>query len=150
MELIGSGSVAPSIPGIGFGDGPLVLFFYKVTCPVCQMAAPKVQAFERAYPGRIVGVGQDPETKLGDFAHQFGMTFPSVSDPAPYPASDAYGIGVVPTAFLIGRDGTVQQSVESWDRDSFNELSRRLAGSLGSPYVPVSEAGDGLPSFRPG
>jgi peroxiredoxin len=150
MDLIAPGAVAPAIPGIGFADGPLLLFFYKVTCPVCQMAAPKIQSLERAYPGRIAGVGQDPETKLGDFADRFGMTFPSVSDPAPYPASDAFGIGVVPTAFLIGADSTVQQVVESWDREAYNELSRQLAGPLGSAYVPVSEPGDGLPSFRPG
>ena len=77
----------------------MALFFYKVTCPVCQMAAPKVQGFEPAYPGRIVGVRQDPEDKLADFDRELEMGFESVSDLPPYELSNAYQIGVVPTLF---------------------------------------------------
>ena len=64
MQALDPGSSAPPIPGVDFDTGPLALFFYKVTCPVCQLAAPKVAEFQRAYPGRIVGVGQDPEGRV--------------------------------------------------------------------------------------
>ncbi len=64
MSPLQVGDVAPPISGIGFGDGPVGLFFYKVTCPTCQMAAPPMHAFERAYPGRVLGIGQDPDPKL--------------------------------------------------------------------------------------
>ena len=55
----------------------------------------------------------------------------------------------VPTVFLV-EDGTVTDSVEGWDREGFNRVAGRLAEVTGTAYRPVSEAGDGLPPFRPG
>ena len=68
MAPLSPGVPAPSVPGAEL-DGPTAVFFYKVTCPVCQMAAPKAQGFEAGYPGRIVGVGEDPPDKLDAFAN---------------------------------------------------------------------------------
>jgi peroxiredoxin len=150
MSAITAGSKAPAIPGVDLGAGPQALFFYKVTCPVCQMAAPKVQGFESAYPGLIVGIGQDPQDKIDAFAGQFGMTFRSVVDPPPYGVSNAYGIEVVPTVFLVGADGTILDVVESWDREGLNRVSERLATVAGKAFVPISDPSDGLPPFRPG
>jgi hypothetical protein len=114
------------------------------------MASPKVQRFEEAYSGRIVGVGQDPRGALGAFGQEFGMTFSSLPDEAPYDVSNAYGIRTVPTTFLVGSDSTVLDVVESWDREGLNGLSRRLAELTGAPYARISEPADGLPPFRPG
>jgi peroxiredoxin len=138
------------IAGVDFQTGPLVLFFYKVTCPVCQMAAPKVQTFERSYPGRIVGIGQDPEEKLSSFGREFDMTFRSLPDLPPYGVSDAYGIETVPTTFLVGREGTILEAVESWDRVGLNRLSKTMAELAGREYAEISNPSDGLPPFRPG
>lgn len=142
--------MAPPIPGVALGEAPTALLFYKVTCPTCQMAAPATERFETAYPGRIVGIGQDPEEKLSAFARQYGVSYPTVEDLPPYPASTAYGVRVVPTVFLIGRDGAILDVVESWDREGFNRVSRRLAELTGADYLPISEEGDGLPTLRPG
>jgi peroxiredoxin len=150
MEPLAVGSPAPPVLGVDFASGPYVVLFYKVTCPVCQLAAPKVERFEQAYPGHVVGVGQDPPDRLEAFQHEYGMTFRSLADVEPYELSNAYGIRVVPTAFLVGTDGAIVQAVESWDRDGLNELSSRLSELTGSPYVAISEPADGLPSFRPG
>lgn len=150
MAPLAPGSVAPRLEGIDLEAAPVALFFYKVTCPVCQMAAPATEAFERAYPGRIVGIGEDPEPKIRRFSQEHGLTFPSVPDPAPYPASAAYGLRSVPTLFVVGPDGAIVETVESWDREGYNRASRRLADLTGLPYAAVSEAGDGLPPFRPG
>jgi peroxiredoxin len=149
MSPLAPGAPAPVVPGVDLESGPLVLFFYKVTCPVCQMAAPAAQAFERAYPGRIVGIGQDPMPKLQTFAQEYRTTFASVPDAPPYPVSDAYGIQVVPTVFLV-EAGAIGETVESWNRDGLNSVSVRLADMTGAPYAPVSETTDGLPPFRPG
>jgi len=144
------GSVAPPIAGADLAAGPAAVVFYKVTCPVCQMAAPKVEAFERAYPGHVVGVGQDPAEKLGAFGERFGMSIRSVPDLPPYPASEAYRIEVVPTLFVVDDQGIVVEAVESWDRDGYNRASVALARLAGLPSAPISDAGDGLPAFRPG
>lgn len=144
------GATAPKIPDLPLEDGPRALFFYKVTCPVCQMAAPKVQTIEQAYPGAIVGVGQDPADRLDAFATEHGVTFPSASEDPPYETSRAYGIEIVPTTFLVDGDGTILRTVQAWDRDGLNDLSQHLAELLDRPYVPVSTPGDGLPPLRPG
>lgn len=150
MGPLQAGTPAPPIDGVAFGDGPRAVFFFKVTCPVCQMAGPKVEAFEDAYPGRFVAVGQDPATDLDAFRVAYSMQVPMVSEGSPYRASNAYGVLSVPTLFLVGEDAVVLESVEGWDREGFNRVSRRLAELTGAPYGPVSEPGDGLPPFRPG
>lgn len=150
MSVIAPGSPAPAISGVQLDGAPKVLYFYKVTCPVCQMAAPAAQSFDRAYPGHIVGIGQDPPPKLAEFGDAFGQQFPAHADAPPYPASSAYGIRVVPTAVLVDAGGMVVDVVESWNRDGLNGMSKRLAGLLDLPYTSISEPGDGLPPFRPG
>jgi thiol-disulfide isomerase/thioredoxin len=145
---IAPGASAPSIAGVP-DDDPRAIVFYKVTCPVCQMAAPKVQALADAYPDRVTAVGQDPPDRLEAFAGRYGMRVPTVPDLPPYDMSEAFGVRTVPTVFLVD-DGTVVDTVEGWDRAGFNRVSERLAELTGAAYRPVSEAGDGLPPFRPG
>jgi thiol-disulfide isomerase/thioredoxin len=145
---IAPGASAPPIEGVPT-DGARAIVFYKVTCPVCQMAAPKIQALADAYPGHVAAVGQDPPERLASFGDEYGMSVVPVTDAPPYDASEAYGVRTVPTAFLVD-GGTVVDTVEGWDRAGFNRVAERLAGLTGAPYVPVSDAGDGLPPFRPG
>jgi peroxiredoxin len=135
---------------VPLGHAPTALFFYKVTCPVCRMSAPRIAGLAAAYPGTIVGVGEDPISALVAFADEHGAHFPSVSDPVPYPASDAYGIEVVPTLFVVDGSATIVETVESWDRAGYNRASRTLADLTGLPYLEASQQGDGLPPFRPG
>jgi peroxiredoxin len=150
MSPLQVGAIAPEVPGVRFGDGPVGLFFYKVTCPTCQMAAPNVGTFERAYPGRVIGIGQDPPEALERFAQTYGLGLRSVSDQPPYVTSDAYGIVSVPTLFLVGADATVLESVGAWDRDAFNRVSLHLAELTAADPVDISQLGDGLPAFQPG
>ncbi len=150
MSPIGPGSPAPPVRGVDLSAGPVALFFYKVTCPVCRQAAPKATAFERAYPGRVVGVGQDPEGDLEAFSREWDMAIRSIVDAEPYEASNAYGIEVVPTLVLVGEGGVVDDVVQAWDRDGYNRVSLRLAELTGREYAVVSDPGDGLPPFRPG
>ncbi len=146
---ISVGSEAPPVAGVVAGP-PHALVFYKVTCPTCQMSAPALDRFERAYPGRMTGVGQDPVGSLDRFSDTYGMTFPSLPDETPYEASDAYGIEHVPTLVVVDGNGRVADVVESWDRDGYNRASRILAELLGADPVVISESSDGLPEFRPG
>jgi thiol-disulfide isomerase/thioredoxin len=142
------GDAAPPIDGVA-DDGPHAIVFYKVTCPVCQMAARKVQALADAYPGRVTPVGQDPTDRLEAFGDEYGLGVAPVVDTPPYDVSEAYGVRTVPTAFLVD-DGVVVDTVEGWDRAGYNRVAERLAELTGAEYRPVSEAGDGLPPFRPG
>jgi peroxiredoxin len=149
MAVIAPGAQARPIPGVEIDGGPRLLWFYKVTCPVCQLAAPVAERLAQAFPGRVLGVGQDPEARLRAFAAEYGATFDSVSDPPPYPASSSYGLETVPTLVLV-HDGSVADVVESWDRDGYNRVAARLADLTEAAPTTVSDPGDGLPPFRPG
>lgn len=149
MSPLKVGDVAPAVPGVDMADGPIGLFFYKVTCPTCQLAAPAMAGFERAFPGRVVGVGQDPEHQLARFTQEHAMGIGSVEDPPPYTASDAYEVESVPTLFLV-ENGRVLDAVGAWDREGFNRVGDTLAERLGEEPVAVSTEGDGLPDFKPG
>ena len=146
---IAIGADAPAVEGAS-KSGPHGLFFYKVTCPTCQMAAEPMGRFEAAYPGRVAGVGQDPEDELDAFSTTYGLTFGSCSDLPPYEASNAYGIEHVPTLVIVDEDGRVADVVESWDRDGVNRASAILAELLGAAPATISDPSDGLPAFRPG
>jgi len=148
MEPLPTGSDAPPIEGIDL-SGPRLVWFYKVTCPVCQLAAPVAQRLHDAYPEAVIGIGQDPVDALRAFSARFGVAFPSMVDASPYPASTAYGVRVVPTLFLVD-GGTVLDVVESWDRDGYNRVSHGFAELVGADASTVSTPEDGLPSFRPG
>lgn len=124
-------------------DGPVVLAFFKVTCPVCQLAAPKVRALADG-GARVVGIGEDPSRKLTAFASRHGQRVPTVSEPSPYRVSDAYGVSTVPTLFLVDGEGIVRNAVQGWDRERWNALA------VAAGAQPVSSDMDGLPSFRPG
>ena len=126
-----------------WADGPVVLAFFKTTCPVCHMSAPKVQALADAGV-RVIGIGEDPPGDLAVYSEMTGLRAPVLSEADPYPVSEAFGIDTVPTMFLVGGDGVVAHAVVSWDREAWNRLA--VAAGAG----PVSHEGDGLPPFRPG
>jgi hypothetical protein len=150
MSPLSVGDPAPAFPGATFGEGPVGVFFYKVSCPTCQVAAPKMAAFERAYPGRVIGVGQDPAGELTRFSRDYAMGIRSIEDAPPYPLSDAWAIVSVPTLYLVGDDGRLLESVGTWDRTGFNRVARRLAELTGADPVLISTPDDGLPDFKPG
>jgi thiol-disulfide isomerase/thioredoxin len=142
------GASAPAIPGVDLGS-VRVLWFHKVTCPVCKLAAPVAERLQEAFPGHLVGVGQDPLEKLEAFGRELGTSFPVLPDAEPYDLSNAYGIRTVPTMFVV-EGGEIADTVESWDREGYNRVSRRLSEVAGADAVDVSTVEDGLPSFRPG
>lgn len=146
---IAVGSDAAPVEGVGI-RGPHALVFYKVTCGTTQLAGPPISRLGDAYPGAVVGVGQDPPDALAAFAETYAWRFPQVPDLTPYPASDAYGIVSAPTVVVVDGDGRVADVVESWDREGVNRASSTLAALLDAEPAIVSEPGDGLPDFKPG
>jgi peroxiredoxin len=148
MQPLKPGTEAPEIPGVE-RDGARVLFFYKVTCPTCQLSAPIAERLHEHMGERFVGIGQDPKEKLDQFGEELGTTFATVSDQPPYSLSDAYGIRVVPTVFVLD-GGTIVDVVESWDRDGWNRVAAKAGQLVGKPAGAVSWEGDGLPPFKPG
>jgi hypothetical protein len=146
---IAVGAEAPRFPTIEVA-GPHALIFYKSTCSTTVLAGPPLARLGNAFPGAVLGVGQDPQGTIDGFASDQGWSFPQVPDLAPYEVSDAYEIVSAPTLVVIDGDGRVAAVVESWDRDGMNAAAEVLAGLAGADAPTLSTPDDGLPPFKPG
>lgn len=136
-------------------QGPVVAAFFKVNCPVCQLAFPYLERLYKAY-GRskkfvIVGVSQNDAGDTGDFNRKFGVTFPTVlDDTRKYSASNAYGLTNVPSIFLVTPEGEVEFSSVGWSKQDFEQLNRRLAEVSGTSAIQLFKPGEQVPDFKPG
>ena len=127
-------------------SGPIVLVFYKSTCPTCQFTLPLLQKIEAASGGksRIWGISQDDVRESVDFAKTFGFAFRILIDDHPYPVSVQYGLEYVPGIFIVNPDGRIALSDYGFSKDVLIDVAR-LAGA-----VELFSADDKLPARRPG
>ncbi len=135
-------------------SGPVVAAFYKVSCPVCQMAFPYVdrlfQAYNKSGKLTLVGVSQDDAADTKAFNREFGVTFPVLLDEKGYQVSSAYKLTNVPTVFLISPEGEIETTIVSWSKAEMEELNQKLAAIAGVAPAQLFQAGERVPDFRPG
>ena len=130
------------------GGKPVLLAFFKVSCPVCQYAFPFL---ERIYRGRtrqdiaMYAISQDDAESTREFDGEFGITLPTLLDTEEegYPASNAYGLSHVPSLFLVEPDGRISLAITGFDKNGMEELGRRLGKE---PFEP----GERVPEWKPG
>jgi peroxiredoxin len=165
MPALTAGKTAPdfSLPATDGHDfsmadarkrGPVVLAFFKVSCPVCQFAFPFLERMCREYKGRnvtFVAVSQNSLQDTKAFLKQYGVTFPvALDDSRSYRVSNAYGLTNVPTLFYISPDGKVELSSVGWSRADVAEVNTRLANTLKAPKATVFRPGEDVPELRAG
>jgi peroxiredoxin len=164
MSKIVPGNVAPgfslkSIDGNGFDlgsalqRGPVVLSFFKVSCPVCKFTFPFLERLFKQYGGgdaTFVAVSQDNASASRDFAQEFGVTFPILIDKDGYPVSNAYHLASVPTFFLINPDGKVQVASEGFGKTEIEAIANALADRRNSTRSPVFRTDESIPKYKPG
>jgi len=140
--------------------GPIMLAFFKVSCPTCQYAFPFLERLHKAYgvvsgtptlPVRLVGVSQNNHRDTAAFTKQFGVTFPVLLDELDsYPVSNAYGLTNVPTLFWIAGDGEIEVSSVGWVKKDFEEINRKMAEHGETPLATVFQRGEDVRDFRAG
>jgi peroxiredoxin len=164
MQKLPAGKPAPdfTLPDIDGGEfslraalakGPLVAAFFKISCPVCQLALPFLERLFKACGNDRVsfwGISQDNARETREFCQEFGLSFPALVDAKGYPVSNSYGITHVPTIFLIAPDGKIRISSDGFSRGDLEEISAGLAKHLGRPAFPVFEPGESVPDSKPG
>lgn len=126
--------------------GAAVLAFFKVSCPICQYTFPFLERLHAEGGGlRFFGVSQDGAAATELFLRDCGVTFPTLLDGHSdrYPASNGFGIRIVPSAFLVEPDGEISWTMESFDKQALEELGERAGAS---PF----RDGEKIPPFRPG
>jgi peroxiredoxin len=154
MQQLAAGSAAPvfaleTLSGRVFrlsdaiADGPLVLVFYKASCPTCQLTFPFLQRIHAENPSgmRIVGISQDDAAETKEFVGRFGIGFEIALDKHPFEVSSSYELEFVPAVFVVGRDGRIQLSEYGFSKETLNVIAKPLELFRGD---------DGLPATRPG
>jgi peroxiredoxin len=126
------------------GRGPVVLAFYKTSCPTCQFTFPYIEKIF-AQVGQnagwtLWGISQDDEPETQRFADRYGITFVQLIDDYPYPVSAAYGLEFVPAIFIVQPDGSLSLSEFGFTKAGLNQIA-------GFPFFTPY---DGLPAVRPG
>jgi peroxiredoxin len=134
--------------------GPVVLAFFKVSCPTCQYAFPFFERLHKAYRQNgvtLVGISQNAARDTAAFQKQFGVTFPVLLDELDaYPVSNAYGLTNVPTLFWIAADGEIEVSAVGWLKKEFEDVNRRMAEHGKVPLATVFQPGEDVRDFRAG
>src|SRR5260370_31908110 len=125
------------------GGKPVLLAFFKVSCPTCQYAFPFLA---RIYRGRTQDIGmyaisQDDAESTREFNGEFGITLPALLDTEEegYPASNAYGVSYVPSLFLVEPDGRISLAIAGFDKKGMEALGRRLGKQPFEPDESVPE-----------
>jgi peroxiredoxin len=135
-------------------SGPVVVVFFKVSCPTCQYTFPFLDRLHKIYDSKVVklvGVSQNNAKDTAAFAKQFDVTFPILlDDTEKYPVSNAYGLTNVPSIFWIGQDGEVELSSVGWVKSDFETIARKMADAGQSAPVPIFKPGEDVRDFRAG
>jgi peroxiredoxin len=134
--------------------GPVVLAFFKISCPICQYAFPFLERIHRAYADknvRIVGVSQNGAKDTASFIKEYGVSFPVLlDDTRTYPVSNAYGLTNVPTVFWIAQDGEIEISSVGWVKKDIEEINRRAAEASGNAATAIFYPSEQVADFRAG
>ncbi|HLI85125.1 MAG TPA: TlpA disulfide reductase family protein [Bryobacteraceae bacterium] len=126
-------------------NGPAVLAFFKISCPVCQLTFPYLERIHSSSRLPVFGISQNNAADTRDFTRRFGITFPILLDSrdSGYPVSNAFGISHVPTLFVAGPGGVIERVTEGWLKSEIGRLGE-MAG------VDPFEAGGQVPESKAG
>ena len=147
--MLTEGSPAPDFQVEGWSlrealrNGPVLLVFFKVSCPTCQFTLPFLQRLEGSGL-QIAAISQDDQASTSEFLKRFHLTLRTLIDkPWDFTVSSAFRITQVPSLFLIEPDGTISLAGEGFSKADIERLGTRFGA------VPFG-IGDSVPSLRPG
>ena len=135
--------------------GPVVVAFFKVSCPTCQYAFPYFQRLSEVYKPEavsVVGISQNDLSDTEAFMKKYGVTFPvAIDDSRHYVVSNAYKLTNVPTAYLVDRDGKIQVSSVGWARKDIEEIYLKLSmmDPTQKPH-PIFKPGEEVAEYKAG
>jgi peroxiredoxin len=125
-------------------DGPALIVFFKISCPVCQFTFPYLERIYRA-GYRIYGISQNDAEDTLEFVREFELTLPILLDEedAGFPVSNAYGISQVPTMFLVEPGQTIARASDGWQAAEIEWLGAQAG-------IRVIREGEKVPAWKAG
>jgi peroxiredoxin len=164
MTHLATGSVAPnfslkSIEGKQYSlsaamkHGPVVVAFFKISCPVCRFTFPFLERLYKRYGGdgvTFLGVSQDDARATKRFVEDYGVTFPVLLDETGYPVSNGYGLTNVPTIFLIDSDAAIRVASMGFGKADLENIANELAARRQQAPAALFLADERVPDYKPG
>ena len=133
--------------------GPVVLAFFKISCPVCQYTFPFLQRIADRFARKgvpVIGVSQDDARDTQEFNREYGVRFPTLIDRDGYPVSDAYGLTNVPTIFLISPDGKIKIESMGFDKAAIENIVGEISQDEKASATPLFHGNEDVPAYKPG
>lgn len=135
--------------------GPVLLVFFKISCPTCQFTLPYLERLYQGLKGNsvptIVGISQNNQKDTAAFLRHYGVSFPVLfDDPRGYPVSNSYGITNVPTLFYIGQDGVIEISSVGWSRKDLEQITQRTEQDAKVTSIALFRSGEQIPDLKAG
>lgn len=137
----------------GQAQSQVLAFFFEVECPTCQLAAPYVERLHRALGGQgveVIGIAQNTAEEVEPWVEEYGLSFPILLEPPPYPVSRSFHVEAVPHLIWITPQGTIEETLVGFSRQGLQTLAERLAERTGQSAPALFPEGDPAPSWRPG
>ncbi len=129
-------------------EGAGLVCFVKEDCGTCNVAAPVLEAMQKAYGDDLkVWLVSQSGSATAELADRHGLTMPILDD-AGCRASYAWDIEAVPSVFWIDAQGRAQRHFEGFIRQDWQDLASDLAAALGQPALQIDW--DSLPAWQPG
>jgi len=164
MPTVAAGQPAPTFKLTGIdskkysleealGQGPLLLAFFKVSCPTCQYAIPFIERLYQQFREQgmqVWAISQDDARDSERFAEEYSVTFPILLDEYPYETSREYGLEYVPTLFLLKRDRHVELTSDGFSKTDLLEIQRSMAKIFSTKPPRLFQPNEKVPEFKPG
>lgn len=129
-----------------WSDGEALIAVGHSGCRTTRLTLPYIdRVHRRRAPGsRVVAVLQDLPGDALALRDELQLELPLRLEPEPYPFTAELGLSVVPTLFVVGRDGRVVAVCEAFRRAELESFAARFGAG------PLFDASDGAPDLRPG
>jgi thiol-disulfide isomerase/thioredoxin len=128
--LAGPAVIGPEVDPSVYRGKVVVVNFWASWCPPCRREQPWLQGIQRDYGHsgvQVVGVNhRDGEADARSFVHRYGVTYPSVRDPAGILAP-RFGVPYLPTTVLADASGRLRYRLIG---EQDEETVRRLVEEL--------------------
>ncbi|MDR1461286.1 MAG: TlpA family protein disulfide reductase [Campylobacteraceae bacterium] len=104
-----------------FKNKVIVIRFWEKGCHHCMMEMPKLQELQNEYSEDLAVIGINSDNSIEDmkaFQDEYKITFTLLKDDLDI-TKKRYGVVVVPTMFIIDKNGTVKYKIfgmSSWEK----------------------------------
>ena len=109
-EVAGEGVAGMALEPADYRGRPVVVNFWATWCGPCRREQPVLQRLAEEYDGRVAFVGvnhTDDKAAAREYIRQYGVTYPSVFDPAGKVAFD-FEVPYLPATVIVDAKGQLR------------------------------------------